>query len=262
MKPQVISKYTQLQQFFADKEKVAVAFSGGVDSSLVLHAAASAIGNTNVLALHAKLVFQGAEEYAEVQGITGRIGCRLLALPINPLGWPEFVENPVNRCYICKRAIFKIFRERLAKEHIVHLVDGTNADDLLQFRPGLKALVEMNVASPLAQVGLGKVEIRAISKSLSLPTWNKPSASCLATRIDQGQEITAEKLTMVGAIEQFLRARGYSGCRARLSSDRLLVELQRFDNANFFYSDDRQELFDYVQQWGINKVYVDILGRG
>ena len=258
---EVTQKYSLLQQSIADKQKVAVAFSGGVDSSLVLYAAVQTLGTPNVLALHAKLTFQGADEFSEVKEVADHIGCRLQALPINPLAWPEFVENPDNRCYICKKGIFSVFLEQLARENIVHLLDGTNADDLLQFRPGLKALAELGVVSPLADVGLGKKEIRSVSRSLGLPTWDKPSASCLATRIDRDQKITTEKLAKVAAIERFLLERGYRGCRARLSFDRLLVELQSFDIVRFFESIDRPELLDYVKKWGISKVYLDILGR-
>jgi len=262
MTPEVSRKYSLLRQFFINKAKVAVAFSGGVDSSLVLYTAVKTVGRTEVVAVHAKLAFQGAEEFFEVQRTADHLGCRLLVLPINPLDWPEFVENPVNRCYICKNAIFRAFREELDKESIAQLMDGTNADDLQQFRPGLKALSEHGVVSPLAEVGLGKEEIRSLSHSFSLPSWNKPAASCLATRIDQDQEITAEKLAIVAAIEKFLQERGYPGCRARLSSGRLLVELQQGDNVRFFGNKDRQELLGYGKQWGISKVYLDILGRG
>lgn len=261
MDPLISRKYTQLQHFLLEKKKVAVAFSGGVDSSLVLYAAVQILGSNNVLALHAALALHGPDDFSEVQKIAGHIGCRLFVLPINPLDWPEFVENPVNRCYICKKKIFGTFRDHLGNGDIVHLVDGTNADDLQQFRPGLKALEELGVASPLADAGLGKKEIRTLSREFSLPTWNKPSASCLATRIDPGHRITPEKLAMVAAIEQFLAARGYAGSRARLSFDRLLVELQQADNVRFFDSGDRQALLDFVEKWEIKKVYLDILGR-
>ena len=261
MEPQLSGRYGLLRQFFASKAKVAVAFSGGVDSSLVLHAAADSIGRENVLALHARLAFQPEEDATHVVEIADLVGCPVHILPINPLEWPEFVENPVNRCYICKKKIFRAFWDHLKKEKIDCLVDGTNADDLQQFRPGLKALVESKVASPLAEAGFRKTEIRTLSRFFSLPTWSKPSASCLATRIDNGQPITAEKLAVVAAIEQFLSERGFMGSRARLSCDRILLELQHADNAIFFGYDCRQDLLEYVKQWGIHKVYLDILGR-
>lgn len=261
MESQIFTKYKLLQQYFADKPKVAVAFSGGVDSSLVLQAATESIGRENVLALHARLAFQQADEGVEVKKVTDHIGCRLQILSINPLEWPEFVENPANRCYICKKKIFGAFRDHLVDERIEHLLDGTNADDLLQPRPGLKALAELGVDAPLAEAGLVKAEIRTLSRSLAIPTWNKPSASCLATRIDCGQKITTEKLALVAVIEQFLSDRGYNGSRARLSSGRLLLELQLLDNVKFFNSDARRELLNRIATMGIGKVYLDILGR-
>ena len=148
MEAQTLRKYDLLLEYFTDKSKVAVAFSGGVDSSLVLYAATQSLGRENVLGIHAKLAYQPVDEDALVRKVADNIGCRLQILSINPLNWPEFVENPANRCYICKKRIFGAFQDHLSKEGIGYLLDGTNADDLLQSRPGLKALSPIRTVIP------------------------------------------------------------------------------------------------------------------
>ena len=173
----------------------------------MLHTARKVLGN-EVLALHARMPWQSQAEDEHVRSVARYCDSRLVVLDINPLEWPEFVANPADRCYHCKKRIFTHFLKHGGREGFTNLVDGTNADDLYQFRPGLAALEELGVGKPLAEAGLGKKEIRRISRKSGLPTWNLPPGSCLATRVACGEPVTMEKLHLVRAAEELLQELG------------------------------------------------------
>lgn len=227
----VEQRYQKLCEAIAPCGGVAVAFSGGVDSSLLLHAARSALGERVVAfqmvsSLHTPAEQQRAADFA------AHCSCSLVRFPFNPLEWPEFVANPANRCYLCKKKIYSLFLPHLAKHGATLLMDGTNADDLHEDRPGLVALRELGVATPLADLGLTKQEVRACAKVMGLHVWNTPSSSCLATRIQAGLAITSERIDGIASVEEFLSGVGFSSCRARLGArDELTIEVIAEDHS-------------------------------
>lgn len=198
-------------------------FSGGIDSSLLLAAAARVLGS-DLLAL----TFSGPHivpgELAGAAALTRRLGVRHLIREIDPLSVPEFQHNTPRRCYGCKKAVILAARKIAGACNIKTLWDGTNLDDLGDYRPGLEAARELGISSPLLEVGMGKQAIRDLSRRLGLP-WNKPAQSCLATRFPYNTLLTREALARVGEAEAWLRRRGFSHVRLRVSGDAARLEL-------------------------------------
>jgi uncharacterized protein len=244
--------------------RVGVAFSGGADSSLLLKAAADALGAENVLALHARSCLLKQEEQERAASWPQRHDCpvRLRLVAFSPSAWPEFAANPPDRCYCCKRRIYSRFLELLAEEGVAVLLDGTNADDLQADRPGLRAIAKLAVQTPLADCGLSKAEVRQLSRELGLDTWNQPSGSCLATRIPAGMAITEERLAQVAAMEQVFADAGFSGCRARLlDAKNVCVQLTEEDAQRQSALADVRKLRGLLRSAGAEKIFLDLDGR-
>jgi uncharacterized protein len=253
-------KYRAVQVMVSGHGRLAVAFSGGVDSSLLLKIAHDTLGD-KVLALFADSVVQPEEERQAALDTAKAIGASLEVVDFDPLSLPEFVANPIDRCYHCKKSIFSTFLERAGKQKISRLADGTNLDDLSQDRPGARALSELGVVSPLAEAGLTKEEIRELSRALGLPTWDRHSASCLATRIPANTPITVADLELVDKAERFLHQRGYYGCRVRLADGTCYLELAAGDIARMASGGDFVAVRDYLYSLGAGKVFLDLLER-
>ena len=202
-----------IQEFFAEHPSVAIAFSGGVDSSYLLYAAKQSV--QNVCAYYAKSAFQPEFEYEDAARLAKELGVKLRVLELDVLTAPGVKENPANRCYFCKRAIFSTITAAAREDGFTVLLDGTNASDDSSDRPGMKALRELAVLSPLRECGLTKAEIRRRSKEAGLFTWDKPAYACLATRIPTGEEITEEKLQKTEQAEAFLFSLGLTDFRVR-----------------------------------------------
>lgn len=203
---------------------LAVAFSGGVDSTYLLHEAAKA-GKGKVTALIMKTPSVPERELNEAVAFCKSRDISFFVLPADPFSAEGFRENGRDRCYICKHFLFSALLEKAKEEGIPFVADGTNADDTKEFRPGLKALQELDIRSPLAEAGLTKKEIRELSEKEGLPTWNKPSFSCLATRFPYGEELTVEKLRRTEEAENLLAELGFTQRRVRVHGNLARIEV-------------------------------------
>ena len=211
-----------LEAFFREHPKAALAFSGGVDSAYLLYAAKKY--GAQVRAYYVKTDFQPQFEYDDALRLVRELGAEMVTLPLDVLEEPAIAENPSNRCYYCKRKLFSAIQEAARADGFHLLLDGTNASDQVSDRPGMKALEELSVLSPLRLCGLDKQEIRRLSKEAGLFTHDKPAYACLATRIPTGTRITAGDLQRTELCEEFLMQLGFFGFRIRLLGDRAKLE--------------------------------------
>lgn len=208
------ARWSRLREVLRGLPGAVVAFSGGVDSSLLLLAAREALGD-RVLAVTARSPFQAAGEPDAAREIAARLGVRWQLLPTDPLADPALRRNPPERCYLCKRALLLRLRALAEAAGGVAVLEGSNADDLRQHRPGRRAVRELGARSPLLEVGLVKSQIRALARAGGLPHWDRPAEACLATRVPFGEELTVERLRRVEAAERAVRARGFAVVRVR-----------------------------------------------
>lgn len=213
-------KYQRLQDILTQFGSVAVAFSGGVDSTFLLYVAHATLGD-NALAVTAVTAALPQRERQSAEDICAQLGVRRLVYPLDVLALPAFQTNPPDRCYHCKKALFQGMLTLAQEAGFLTLVDGSNVDDTGDYRPGMRALAELGIQSPLLTAGLTKGDIRALSHRFHLPTWNQPSAACLASRIPYGETITEEKLALVEQAEQFLAGLGLTQLRVRLHGGNL-----------------------------------------
>lgn len=205
-----------LQEFFQENHKAAIAFSGGVDSAYLLYAAMQC--GADVRAYYVKTQFQPAFELADARRLAEQLGAPMTVLQQDALASEQVAQNPADRCYYCKQGIFSGILQAAAADGYTLILDGTNASDDAGDRPGMRALRELCVRSPLRECGLTKSEIRARSKQAGLFTWNKPAYACLATRIPTGQRITGELLAKIEQAEDFLFSLGFTDFRVRMLS--------------------------------------------
>jgi uncharacterized protein len=254
-------KKKNLEEIIGREQQVAVACSGGVDSSLVLKVAHDILGHENTIAVFADTPLLPSGESEAVREVVKKIGSQLLIVRLNPFSWPEFTANPLERCYLCKKYIYQSFQKKLVDKNFHTLMDGTNLEDLSDFRPGLKALDELKVKTPLADAGLIKKEIRKLSRELDLPNWNKHSSSCLATRIATTEPISLEKLDLIQRCESFLQDFGFKGCRVRLSGDSAVIELLEKDMEGFIRYETRMSILKKFNDFGLEKIFLSMSGR-
>ena len=216
-----------LQEFFAENPRAAIAFSGGVDSSYLLYAAVQC--GADVHAYFAKTAFQPQFELDDAQRLAESVGAKLTVLELDALSSEDVARNPANRCYYCKQNIFGNLKRAAAEDGFSLILDGTNASDDAGDRPGMRALREMDVRSPLRECGLTKAEIRRLSHEAGLFTWDKPAYACLATRIRTGEEITLQKLKQTEKAEGFLFGLGFRDFRVRMVGNTAKLELREAD---------------------------------
>jgi len=234
-----------LRRFFEKYPKVALAFSGGVDSAYLLYAAGAC--GCDVRPYYVKSAFQPEFEMRDALRLCGQLGVEMTVVDIDILKVPQVVQNPSNRCYYCKRALFSEIIDRAKKDGYEIVIDGTNASDDASDRPGMKALSELNVLSPLRECAMSKQAVREYSRRANLFTWNKMAYACLATRIPTKTEITEELLGKVEAAEEALFRMGFSDFRIRIyeGAARLQLPGDQMERAVRMRSDIREAVEPY-----------------
>ncbi len=257
--PATERKYARLQSILKDMERVLIAFSGGVDSTLVLKAAHDALGR-DASAVTASSVIHPAWETREARDIARAIGVPLRVLRVEPLEDPAFAANPPERCYHCKSKIFSRFLGIARSRGIPWVLDGSNADDAGDFRPGMKALAELGIRSPLKEAGLVKAEVRQLSRFLGLPTADKPALACLASRFPYGTRIERENLERVGRAEDFLRRLGFGQVRVRHHGPVARLEVEPAMITKLARADVRGEISRELKKLGYAYVALDLDG--
>lgn len=247
----------ELKDFFNDNKKAAIAFSGGVDSAYLLYAARSF--GTEVRAYYVKSDFQPEFELQDARRLAEELGADMSLLELDVLCESSISSNPQDRCYHCKKKIFTAIKEAALGDGFSLLLDGTNASDDAGDRPGMRAIRELEVRSPLRECGLTKDEIRRLSREAGLFTWDKPAYACLATRIPTGEVITREKLERTERAEAFLTKLGFSDLRVRLSSD--CARLQLPEDQLWLALEKREEITEELLKY-YKAVLLDLTPRG
>ena len=253
------NKYRLLQDLLRSYGNVAIAYSGGVDSSLLSYVAHEALGD-NAVSLTADAPVVPRSEFADSQAFCKRYGIRQVICHPNPIMMEGVRFNAPNRCYVCKKVLFGSLYEEAAKLGVETIADGSNHDDLGVYRPGLKALEELQVTSPLREAGFTKADVRALSRELGLPTWSKQSNACLATRFPYGTEITAEKLSLVDKAESALSGMGFTQLRVRVHNDIARIEVPAEQIETLLRDENRTSIVDALKELGFAYVTLDLAG--
>jgi len=252
-------RYLKLRKLFHDMGAVLVAFSGGIDSTLVLKLAHDTLGSRAIAVTAISPTFP-VVELDIVRQLSQEIGARLIITETNQLQMPHFVRNDAMRCYHCKTDLYHLLGDIQKNLDIPSVVDGTNRDDLSDERPGIKAAREFSVRSPLVEASMGKADIRTLAKALGLSNWDKPAAACLSSRIPRGIMITHENLRRVEKAEAFLLDEGFRQVRVRDHEGLARIELDSEDLSAFLDPDRRQRVTQALKNAGFRRVTLDLEG--
>lgn len=253
------SKLTALQQFFQELDQALIAYSGGIDSTLVAKVAHDVLGE-KALAMTAVSPSLLPEELEDAQMQAQQIGITHELVETKEMDNPNYTSNPVNRCYFCKSELHDTLKPMAIERGYPYVIDGVNADDLQDYRPGIQAAKERGARSPLAEVGITKMEVREISKQLGLPWWDKPAQPCLSSRFPYGELITTAKLQRVGRCEVYLRKLGWRNLRVRSQEDTARIELPPTQIKKFMAQINLDELVKVFQDYGFIYVTLDLEG--
>lgn len=253
------TKLTQLRSLLNGLGSVVIAYSGGIDSTLLVSFANEILGE-GALAVTASSPIHPASETAQAESLAHYMGIRHITIETSEMDNPLFIANGPQRCYYCKRMLFERLKRIADEEGLSFVIDGTNYNDLQDYRPGMKAAEELGVLSPLANVCLTKADIRSISQSRGLPNWNKPSFPCLATRFPYGTPITLELLARVADAEQSLAKLGLTQFRVRHHGSIARIELSNGDTALFADDKIRLRAVEELRALGYSYVTLDLAG--
>ncbi len=251
-------KLSKLQSLLKSYKKVAIAFSGGVDSSFLSKKAFEVLGE-NAVAITVDSMFIPRVEIRDAESIAREIGIRHMLISFDRMD-DLVLSNTEQRCYHCKKAIFGILLEATQKEGMTYLLDGSNIDDLSDYRPGLKALEELNIESPLVKAGFTKDDIRQASKNLGLSTAGKPSLACLATRLPYHQRITPTSLKMVEKAEDFLKNSGFEQVRVRYHENLARIEVDPSERYRFINIEYMDTISKELKKLGFKYITLDLEG--
>ena len=259
--PRARAKEAALVAWLRARGRVAIGFSGGVDSAYLACVAVDALGGENVLAIIGRSASYPAAQWAAARGVADRFGVPVLEVDTHEMEDPRYAANPSNRCYFCKTELWSLLVPVARERGIETVADGTNADDIAGHRPGAAAANEHGVESPLLIAGLTKAEIRALSQERGIPTWAQPSSPCLSSRIPYGIAVTATRLATIERAEAALRALGIGGdLRVRYHDDLARVELGGAELERWLEPDASERLAAAVRSAGFERVAIDLSG--
>lgn len=252
-------KYDELKEYLKSLGSVAVAYSGGVDSTFLLKVAYEELGE-KAIGVTARSSTYPEREFNEAVQYVKKIGATHIIIQSEELDIEGFSSNPINRCYYCKKELFQKINEVARKNRIQYVADGSNYDDCNDFRPGMQAAKELNVVSPLKHAKLTKEDIRILSKKLGLPTWDKPAFACLSSRFPYGSSITREKLSMVEQAEEFLISLGFRQIRVRHHQDTARIEIGDNEFDRFLDKKIVRKVAHKLKEIGFTYVSLDLQG--
>jgi uncharacterized protein len=255
----VMDKLDQLKTLFAAMDRALIAYSGGIDSTLVAKVAYDVLG-AQALAVTADSPSLMPEDLQEAKLQAEAIGIAHEVVSTYELDNPNYASNPINRCYFCKSELHDTLKPLALERGYPYVVDGVNADDLQDYRPGIQAAKERGARSPLAEVGVTKLEVRQLAKLLELPWWDKPAQPCLSSRFPYGEEITLDKLHRVGRAERYLRDLGLRDLRVRSAGDTARIEIPSGEIKSFMAHQDLEGLVAALKDYGFTYVTLDLEG--